>query len=131
PALAGIKNNLVLEDNLTYDAVLATYPEVIDNGIIAGTFQPYTVVANDHFYAQGGFRNGCAAAKVTFILKYLENGKTTTLATWDKSCNKMVSTFDVGLSTLVGKTVQFILEVDANGSSTGDLSVWINPRIQR
>lgn len=132
PAEAMIKDDTKLEDGLVYDSVLATFPEDIENGIITGLFSPYTVHQKDQFMADFGFRYEVGEnAQVKMSLRYVENGTVHTLKEWTKSRDGKLAHLKVDLSSLVGKNVQFMLVVETNGSPTGDLVVWVNPRVQR
>ncbi len=130
PATAMIKDSLRLEDGLTYGSVLMTYPENIQNGIITGLFPAYTVHNKDQFMADFGFRYE-AGGSVKMSLRYVENGTETILKEWTKNRDGELDHLKVDLSSLAGKTVQFMLVVTTNGDPLGDLAVWVNPRIQR
>ena len=120
-----------LEDGTTRSDILATYPQHIDNGIIYGIYPSYTVQNGDHLRSKLGFRSDCTNGKVRFIVKYKEGATETTLGEWLKACDGGIIAIEKDLSSLSGKTLQFILYVSAEGSPEGDKSVWISPRIER
>ena len=123
--------NQKLENNKTYNHVLATYPEDITDGYVRGLYPSYTVVTGDRFRTLLGIRANCGSAKVRFQLIYKEGGNETIMAEWLKICDGNVLTIDQDLGSLVGKTVQFILVAKAEGSPDGDQAMWVNPRIER
>lgn len=129
PGVAAHVNNVRLENGRTYNRALATYPERIENGIIKGIFPSYAVNDNDHFKALLGFRSDCGSGRVKFQLNYREDGTETPYKEWRKSCDGSLLVVDVDLSTLKGKTVQFILLVDADGAFNDDKAVWVDPII--
>ena len=120
-----------LENNSTYNHVLATYPENITDGYVRGMYPSYSVVTGDRFRTLLGIRASCGSAKVRFQLVYKEGAAETVMAEWLKICDGNLLTIDQDLSSLVGKTVQFILVVKAEGDPKGDQAMWVNPRIER
>jgi len=92
------------------------------------------VVSGEHFKARIGFLalpNGtCGVGNVIFQLNYKEGGTLTPLASWSKSCDGSLTNLDVDLSSIAGETVRFALAVLANGPSSQDWAVWINPRVE-
>ena len=126
-----ISDNQKMENGTTYDEALATYPERIDDGIITGRYTDYKVVKGDHFRSKAGFRINCQVGQVKFQLSYKEGSTITLLKEWSKKCNGSLISMDYDLSSLKGKTVQFILGVTTDGSSLHDNVLWINPRIQK
>lgn len=129
--IAAFGKNVELEDGETYDKVLGTYPERIDDGLIYGVFSSYKVKAGDFFRATVGFKADCSGGKVLFQLKYLKSGVITVLKEWKKSCDGSLLDLQYDLSELEGQTVQFILGVDAYGPYKSDKAVWLDPRIQK
>jgi hypothetical protein len=120
-----------MENNKTYDHVLATYPPLIDDGILRGKYPSYTVQSGDHFRALLGFRSGCADGKVRFQVIYIENNNEVVFAEWLKICDGNLLNIDQDLASLVGKNLQFMLSVKTEGSFKGDKVLWVNPRIER
>jgi len=128
------KNGEQVEGGSTPAKVLEMHPKWVDDGVISGLYPAYTVVAGEHFKARIGFLalpNGtCGAGNVIFQLNYKEGGTLTPLASWSKSCDGSLTNLDVDLSSIAGKTVRFALAVLANGPSSQDWAVWINPRVE-
>jgi len=131
PGVAAYGYDFKMEDGSVFDKVLGTYPEKIDDGIITGLFDTYTVKNGDHFRATLGFRANCNDGKVVFQLYYKQGGSTTLLKEWKKSCDGDLLTVEYNVSSLKGQTVQFMLGVFANGSYHNDKAIWIDPRIQK
>jgi hypothetical protein len=114
--------------------ILETHPQFVDDGFISGRFPVYTVVTGERFTAQIGFLafpdGSCGAGNAKFQLNYIEgSGPLTTLTTWTETCDGALNSVSVDLTPLAGKTVQFILAVQANGPSGQDWAVWIKPQI--
>jgi hypothetical protein len=51
------------------------------------------------------------------------------LGEWSETCNGTLTPIDIDLKDLVGKNVEFVLAVLANGPATQDTAVWISPEI--
>jgi hypothetical protein len=124
-------DNFKLENNKTYNHVLATYPPFITDGFVRGTYASYTVQSGDRFRALLGFRADCGTGKVRFQVLYREGENEVAIAEWLKICDGNLLTIDQDLTSLVGKTVQFILTAKAEGSWSDDKAVWVNPRVER
>ena len=123
--------NVRMEDNRTYARLLATYPQHITDGMIAGLYPNYTVQANDRFRATIGIRDDCDEGRVRFIVRVVEGDHTTELGSWLEACNGTLTSVDIPLTAWVGHTVRFELVVLAEGSPDNDVSLWIQPRIER
>lgn len=119
-----------LNDNKTYNRLLALYPQQITDGMVYGIFPNYTVQEGDRFRTRLGFKNDCGSGNVKFQLRYREGATETIMGEWLKTCDNGLITIDIDLAALKGKTVQFVLVVYANGSYNDDRSIWVNPRIE-
>ncbi len=120
-----------LENGKVYAKGLATYPQFVDNGLVYGIFPSYTIQNGDRFRAYLGLKTDCSGGKVRYQLKYREGSNDTQVAEWLKACDGTVLSIDKDLSSLAGKTVQFILYVSAEGSYKDDHAVWAHVRIER
>jgi hypothetical protein len=131
---AKYRSNQKLEDGSSPSKILEIYPQMVDNGVMTGLYPAYTVVSGEHFKAKIGFLaesdGTCGDGDVKFQLNYKEAGVLKPLGEWSKTCDKTLKDIDVDLSSIVGKNVQFALAVLANGPSTDDSAVWVNPRVQ-
>lgn len=122
-----------LEDGSTPSRVLETHPMWVNNGSISSLYTPYTVQAGDRLVTKLGFLakadGSCGVGDVKFRIKYKEGGTMHSLDTWSDTCDGNLISVNKDLSSLAGHTVQFVLEVLANGSAGQDWAVWINPQI--
>jgi len=128
------KDGQKVEGGSKPNRLLETHPEFVDDGVISGRFPAYTVVHGEHFTAQIGFLalpdGTCGAGNAKFQLNYREGGgPVTNVQSWTETCNNGLTTINVDLTPLAGKTLEFILAVLANGSSSQDWAVWVNPQI--
>ena len=121
-----------LEDgSIDNEPALWTNPQVGDNGLISGRFQAITVPAGKHFRTTIGCLYGADKCKVKFSLKYIaDNGPVSSLGDWTEVYDGKFTEVNVDLSSLAGRSVQFILIVRANGSPEGNQAFWLNPLIQ-
>jgi len=120
-----------LENNKTYNRVLATWPQWVTDGFVRGVYGSYTVQAGDHFRALVGFRADCGSARARFQLIAKEGATETVIVDILKICDGNVVTIDQDLASWVGKNIQFIIVVKAEGDWSGDRAMWVNPRIER
>ena len=111
---------------------IETHPQFVDNGYISGRFPAFTVKAGDRFKAVVGCLYNGAACNVLFLLNYVaDGGPEQTLASWNQTYDGNIQKLDVDLSSLAGKSVIFILRVNANGPSNQDWAFWLQPRVTR
>jgi hypothetical protein len=122
--------NKKMEDGNTYGSLLATYPEVIDDGMVLGLYPAYKIQANDHLRTKIGFRYDCGEGNVKYQIRYIEGTSEVTVGEWLEKCEGTLTSLDINLSALVGHTVQFELVVLANGSPNNDQALWVAPRIE-
>ncbi|MGE5123424.1 MAG: NBR1-Ig-like domain-containing protein [Acidobacteriaceae bacterium] len=122
--------NKKMEDGNTYGSLLATYPELVDDGIVSGLYPAYKIQANDHLRTKIGLRYDCGQGNVKFQIKYIEGQSEVSVGEWLEKCDGALTTLDINLSALVGHTVQFELIVSANGVAIDDQAMWVAPRIE-
>ena len=128
-----IVNNPRLENN-TVDTrpALLMVPQNIYNGYIQGIFPPFTVQNGDHFKSIVDCEYLQRSCYAVFRLDYqIDNGPLQNLWSFGERYDGLYYQADIDLSSLAGKTVKFILRVDANGSPTGDRAMWVGPGIVR
>lgn len=127
------RNNQRLEDGSAPAKVLEMHPHMVNDGVITGTYPAYTVVSGERFRAKVGFLaasdGACGTGNVKFQLNYKEGGVTKPLGEWTDTCDGILKDIDVELSSIAGKTVQFVLAVFANGTASQDWAVWVGPRV--
>jgi hypothetical protein len=129
------RNGQKLEDGSAPGKVLETHPQWVTDGAITGVFPAYTVVSGEHFKAKIGFLaqsdGACGAGDAKFQLNYKDSsGAFNSLGEWTDTCDGTLKDVDVNLSSLAGKTVQFVLVVLANGSAGQDWAVWVSPQVK-
>lgn len=109
---------------------LQVHPQMVDNGWIRGTYPEISITGDVYFKSIIGCY-GSAQCNVRFKLNYkIDGGAEQTLATWHEVQDDDFNRVEVDLSSLAGENVQFILLVDANGSSANDDALWFAPRIE-
>ncbi len=101
------------------------------NGSIKGVYPAVNIQSGDHFVAQVGCLHGGASCDVQFYLRYDAGSGVQPLGQWHEVYDNSVRTLDIDLSALNGKSVEFILLVDANANAGQDWALWIAPRIVR
>jgi hypothetical protein len=50
---------------------------------------------------------------------------------WDEQYDGNIQAVELDLSSLSGKSVEFVLAVQANGAANQDWAFWLQPRIVR
>ncbi len=114
------------------EAALYTHPQWVDNSYISGRYPAYNIKAGDRFRGVIGCLYNGSACNVQFQLNYVaDGGSEQTLASWNQTYDGSIEKLDVDLSSLAGKSVIFILRVNANGPSNQDWAFWLQPRIVR
>jgi len=128
------KDGQTLEDGTSPNKVIETVPQQVDNGVITGRYPAYTVVAGEHFTAKIGFLakpdGTCGTGNVKFQLNYKEAGVLKPLGEWTEACDGPLKSIDVDLTSLAGKSVEFVLGILANGPAVQDWAVWVAPQIK-
>ena len=127
------KDGQRLEDGSSPAKILETHPQQVDNGSITGRYPVYTVASGEHFTAKIGFLakpdGTCGSGNVKFQLNYKESGVLKPLGEWTETCDSLLKSIDVDLSSLAGRSVEFVLGVLANGPAAQDWAVWVSPQI--
>jgi hypothetical protein len=131
--VAKIKDAVKLETGATSGKILLTYPKHVDEGFVSGLYPVYKVQSGDRLKGKLGFLlnpgDVCGAGKVKFRILYKDGDNTSLIKEWSKSCNGSFADVDINLSDLKGKSVQFIIEIRADGSSQDDWAIWNSLRI--
>jgi hypothetical protein len=116
--------------NTDNEPALLTIPSDGTGGMISGKYGAYKVKSGDHFKAVIGCLDSSPNCDVMFQLNYIaDNGSIQNLKTWTQTYDNSILKVDIDLSTLVDKSVQFILVVQNNGDSADDRAFWLAPRI--
>ena len=109
---------------------LQVRPETVTDGWIKGTYPEIAVTEGVVFRAIVGCYDDYDC-DVKFKLNYkIDGGSEKSLATWHEVQDSKFNRVEVDLSSLAGEDVQFILLVEANGSSASDRAFWFAPRIE-
>jgi hypothetical protein len=121
-----------MEDGISRGPGLLTYPNKSGSGLITGKFDNFNVRTGDRFQALIGCQYQAIRCNVVFRLQYqIGSGDIRTLGEWREVYEGQYYPVNVDLRSLSGERVKFILTVLANGTSTDDFALWINPRITR
>lgn len=131
PGVAVNVANVKMDDGKTYSSLLATYPQLISNGMVLGLYPSYTVQANDHLRTKIGMRSDCLNESVKFQIRYVQGQSEVTVGEWLEKCDGSLTSLDINLGALVGQSLQFELVVIADGPISAGRSLWIAPRIER
>lgn len=109
---------------------LQVRPEKVTDGWIKGVYPEITVTEGVVFRAIIGCYEDYDC-DVKFKLNYkIDGGSEKTLQTWHEVQDDQFNRIKVDLDSLAGEKVQFILLVEANGSSAHDRAFWFAPRIE-
>jgi hypothetical protein len=114
------------------ETVLVTIPHSGSSGIISGRYPAFKIQDGDQWTSIIGCLDDSPKCSVTFQLNYsISGGSVETLASWKEKDNGDFDRVTVDLSSLAGKSVQIILTVLNDGSSTDDRAFWLVPHILR
>jgi hypothetical protein len=108
---------------------LITFPQSITNGYIRGVYPAYAVKSGDKFQTNLDCEYNNTACNVTFTLGYISGGIYNTLFQKVELYDGKISSQTLDLSSLAGQSVQFVLQVDANGAATQARAQWLHPVI--
>ena len=104
-------------------------PPAADNSEVRGIYPAVNVSQGNRFKAIIGCQSGATNCNVKFKVNYkADGGSEQTLGEWSADINTFNS-LNVDLSSLAGKSVQFILIVQSNGASNQDQALWEQPKI--
>jgi hypothetical protein len=114
------------------EAAMLTFPQWVTDGWVRGKLPPYTVKAGDLFRSVIGCEYNATNCDVRFQLDYqIGAGSVHNLAKWNEDYDGNFNAVEVDLSSLAGKSVNFILSVYAHGTPNGDRALWLRPRLVR
>jgi len=127
-----VRNSPTMEDGKSRGKGLVTYPQMINNGVIIGTFPAVNIKTGDHFESLINCEYDANDCDVIFKLEYqIGNGTIITLGQWREIYEGKYYPINIDLSVLNGQSVKFILSASANGSSHEDYALWVGARINR
>lgn len=111
---------------------LWTQPQLVADGYISGRFPAVQVQSGDRFLATLGCKEGATLCDVRYQLNYhADGGPIGNLGEWHEDTDGMRTKINIDLSSLAGKSVEFVLTVLANGPFNDDSAIWVYPRIMR
>jgi len=92
-----------------------------ENSFLRGTYLAFQVPNGAAFYAILGCSGGNSACNTSLTLSYIDgNAAPKQLAAWSEIFYNAFQRLDLDLSSLAGKTVQFVLTLSSNGNPVGD-----------
>ncbi len=114
------------------EPAIITIPANGSGGYISGRFPAINIQNGDEFKALIGCLDKSPNCNVLFQLSYVANGgAVTALGGWNEVSEGKYTNIDIDLSSLAGKSVEFIFTVQNNGSSSDDRAFWVAPHIDR
>lgn len=128
-----VGNPTMEDNNPAGQTSIETHPRFDPNGLIQGKYPPVVVTGNSRFLTKIGCRQNGGACSVKYQVNYYADGDPTlkSLGTWTETYDGSLRDINIDLSSLSGKSLQFILVVTADGNSAQDWAIWINPRIMK
>lgn len=126
-------NEAELETRNEDDLTIWVHPSHGEGGYIRGTYPAITIKKGQHFIADVGCLAGNKNCSLRFTLDYINpNGKVVNLGTWSEVLDGGIREIDIDLSSLAGKSVQFVLTVQSrNISYNAANGFWFLPSIQK
>ncbi len=125
-------NNPDLESRKENEPTLWTNPAMFDDGWITGTYPAIKIKTGDHFLVDIGCLADADKCDVKFQINYrADGGSIKSLGEWHEVYDGQMTRVNLDLSSLNGKSVQFVLTVLANGEYNEDAAFWLNPHIER
>ena len=110
---------------------LKIHPQKITNGFIRGTYPEIVLSQNSVFKTIIGCYGDTNCDVRFYLLAKVDGGPEQLLGGgWHEIQDRKFNRIEVDLSSLTGKRVQFILMVEAAGSTTTNEALWFAPRIE-
>lgn len=128
-----VLQNPELETRHENEPAIWMRPNHAGSGYIQGVFPKYEISNKEHFVAVIGCLDNNPQCEVTFKLSYIKaNGDEVVLGTWDEKFDDNTTHIDFDLSSLAGKTVQFVLTVKTGNSNYKQANAfWFVPHIEK
>ncbi len=114
------------------EPAIITIPANDSGGYISGRYPAINIQNGDRFTALIGCLDKSPNCNVIFQLSYVaDGGAVTSLGGWNEASEGKFTNINIDLSSLAGKSVEFIFTVQNNGSSADDRAFWVSPVIKR
>jgi len=114
------------------EPTIVAIPSNGSGGYISGRFPAISIQSGDRLKALIGCLDKSPSCNVLFQLAYVaDGGAVTALGGWSEVSDGSYTNIDIDLSSLAGKSVEFIFTVQNNGSSSDDRAFWTAPVIDR
>ena len=114
------------------EPAIITIPANGSGGYISGRYPAINIQNGDRFTALIGCLDKSPNCNVIFQLSYVaDGGAVTSLGGWNEASEGKFTNINVDLSSLAGKSVEFIFTVQNNGTSADDRAFWVSPVIKR
>lgn len=112
---------------------ILTVPQNKRNGVIMGIYTIPQLSVGDHFQALVSCQHGAVNCYVSFELHYLtRNNSLVTIWKFREKYDGLFYRADIDLSRYAYmRDIRLVLVVSAAGPATGDLPLWVAPRIAR
>jgi hypothetical protein len=121
-----------LENGTTSQPGLLTHPQLLSGGYIQGVYPAFQVKKGDRFQALVNCEYRATNCYVTFQLDYqIGTGPVKTLWVFREKYEGLYYRMDLGLDTLAGQNVKFILSTFGGTYTSVDRALWVAPRITR
>jgi hypothetical protein len=121
-----------LESGVEDQTAIWLHPNEVQYGWIDGTYPYFKVKDGDHFQARVGCLEGYGHCSVSFYLDIEdEDGRIIHLGRWRELYDGEISNIDIDLSNLAGRSLRFILGMEADTQAVEDAQgFWLLPRIE-
>ena len=127
-----------LENSQISDWVLETYPPVGTDSYLVGKYPSYTVNPEEYLKGKVGFvtnpDGSCGNGAVIFQINYtVDDDLSTMKKLWDRveTCDGALTDFEIDLSYLTDKEIQFYLLVISNTPTDENYAIWESLAVER
>jgi len=137
-------DNPTLEDNIKVTGtalethprrpVDASYDPGQKSGWIQGVYPAISIQPGYRFRSQIGCLQGATKCNVRFRLQYRSGGAWQSLSPadgWAETYDSSTRSLDIDLSSLAGKNVELMLQIESDSDAGEDWPVWVQPRIEK
>ena len=130
-----LRSNPKLQNGTTYSGKgIESHPKWVDNGVISGKWPLLKMKTAYTFRAIIGCLNAGPACNVKFQVNYTSEADPSTihpLGSWDMSYGVPPQSIEISMAPYNEQKIRIIFAILANGPSTQDWAVWVNPRLDK